>query len=103
MKQFLTVTFFLCLIVWFTAEVSRGEPNRNVGFVSEIHVSGDYQDVKVVGERIYCANMYGVVVWTFDENNPEQEPLEIARFATPGQANAIFIEDTLCDDLMLLL
>ncbi len=78
------------------AGITRSQPNRNVEFVAEAFVSGDYQDVKIVGENIFCANTYGVVVYTFDEENPEEPPVEIARFPTPGQANALFLDDTLC-------
>gem|GEM_PF-2164952 len=84
------------LTVGLVVSVASTEPNRNVTFVSDAMVSGYYRDVKIVGDRIYCAVGYGVVVWTFDENSPNEPPVEIGRFPTPGQAYAIFIDDTLC-------
>lgn len=96
MKSLRRTLLLLVSYVWLAAGVASGEPNRNVYFVSEAEVSGDYQDIKIVGDSLYCANSYGVVVWTFDENNPEDPPVEIERFSTPGQATSLFIVDTLC-------
>ena len=86
----------IVLVFGMIQATAFAEPNRGINFVSEVHVSGDYQDVKIVGDRIYCANNYGVVVWTFDERSPEIPPIEIGRFPTPGQAHSLFIDDTLC-------
>ncbi len=86
----------IVLLIMLAAGITRSQPNRNVRFVAEALVSGDFQDVKVIGERIFCANTYGVIIYTYDDENPEQPPVQIARFPTPGQANALFIDDTLC-------
>ncbi len=72
------------------------QPNQNISLVSEALVTGFYTDVKTVGDRIWCTNTYGVVVYTFDGAHPENPPIEIGRFPTPGQSQGLFIQDSLC-------
>ena len=72
------------------------QPNGGVSFVSEAMVTGNYEDVKVVGDMLYCANRYGVVVYDLADWDPEDPPTETARFLTVGTAYGLFIQDSLC-------
>lgn len=72
------------------------QPNDGVSFVSEAMVTGNYEDVKVVEDLLYCANRYGVVVYDLADWDPEDPPIEAARFPTVGTAYGLFIQDSLC-------
>ncbi len=85
--------FILCLTI---ATGLHAQPNENITFVSETLVTGSYEDVKVVGDRLFCANRYGVVIYDLANWDPAEPPAEFARFPTTGSAYGLFIEDTLC-------
>ncbi len=84
------------IIILFVATTIFAQPNGGISFVSEAMVTGNYEDVKVVEDLLYCANRYGVVVYDLADWDPEDPPIEAARFPTVGTAYGLFIQDSLC-------
>ena len=88
--------YILAAAVVLVAQSAVAQPNRNISLVSEALVTGSYQDVEVVGDRLWCANEYGVVVFDLANWDPATMPTEIAHFPTDGKACGLFVQDTLC-------
>lgn len=89
----------LLLLLLFSEAVAQNSPG--IELVSEPLVTGWASDVKIVGSNIFFSNRYGVVIYSFDTDNPEQPPAEVSHFPTPGLSGGLWIEDTLmylCDD-----
>ncbi len=100
-SMFFTRLFVCCLVILLTTTFSYSQNTPGIELVSEPLVTGYGSDVKIVGSNIFFSNRYGVVIYSFDTENPEQPPVEVSHFSTPGLSGGLWIEDTLmylCDD-----
>lgn len=71
-------------------------PNCNITPVSEAMLTGWYEDVKVYGDQLWCANEYGIVIFDLARYQPGTLPPEIAHFPTEGYAAALWKQDSIC-------
>ncbi|MDP8237984.1 MAG: T9SS type A sorting domain-containing protein [Candidatus Hatepunaea meridiana] len=55
-----------------------------------------FEAFDLVDTLIYVANHYGLSVWTYNEEIPENSPYEITRYATSGVSEALVVSDTIC-------
>ena len=76
---------------------SRSQPSQKrsnisykLGPMTQVHLSSNYQEVAIGGERAYAVSDWGLEI--FDLTRPTQ-PLRIGEIATPGNAQGIAVED----------
>jgi len=73
-----------------------GQENPAVDLVAELEDYYFFQQIEISDTLLFLTTKYGLSVYTFNEDDPDQFPVEIARYATTGISNGLFIDDSLC-------
>jgi hypothetical protein len=85
----------LLLIVSIFSTAYCQEEDR-IDLVCEFEDFYDFEAFKYVDTLLYVANRYGLFVYSYDEDHMEEPPVELVRYPTRGETEALLIADSLC-------
>ncbi|MCF7809745.1 T9SS type A sorting domain-containing protein [bacterium] len=72
------------------------QEDDRIDLVCEFEDFYDFESFAYVDTLLYVANRYGLFVYSYNENNMEEPPVELVRYRTRGETEALLIVDSLC-------
>ncbi|MDP8237986.1 MAG: FlgD immunoglobulin-like domain containing protein [Candidatus Hatepunaea meridiana] len=89
-------TLFTLFFVLSIVSAVNGQEDQAIDQITEFEDYYFFDQIEIRDTLVFLTTKYGLSIYTFNEDNLDQPPVEIARYPTLGISGGLFIEDTLC-------